>query len=380
MFLGGAGFFLKLAIAPVGREFALSIAFIALVPGMALLLQAWRSRLILDGDTIEVHSALRVRRARRDEIEGLRVMRNQYGNWTRVYLKDNQGAFNISDSFTGDADLRKWLKGLPDLDRRDADEVAKEQHDNDAIGLPASHNSNRVAAAKQWGMGLSILAGIASIPVIFVSYFPVYSAALIVLLALPPLGIVLIHRSPLRFTLFKRKPDPRADLGFLILWPGIAMLFSYQTSNDPSHQVNWLQLIYWVLLASTAFIGGLFQTAWKNPARAGALFGVIFFGFMYSIGLVNTINTLPDRSAPTRYKTWTVGMHVSHSSKGSRYYLRVAPWGPIPYRDDVDVPSSTYEAFHVGDPICFGLHPGFLHSAWYTLVPCPAQRIFIYPS
>lgn len=95
----------------------------------------------------------------------------------------------------------------------------------------------------------------------WVSSAPVYRTALVVLLTFPPLGIILLHRFPLLFTAFRRKPDPRADLGFLIVWPGIGVMFSYQTVNDPSHLVDSLQLAFWVLLIFAGFFAALFQTA-----------------------------------------------------------------------------------------------------------------------
>jgi len=375
VFLIGSGFFFKLAIDPIGREFALVVGIIFLAPGTMFLLQAWRSRLILERDVIELHSAFRIHRATRDEIEGLRTIQNQYGRWTRVYLKHDQGAFNVSDSFKGEDDLKEWFKGIPDLDQRDADEIKREAGSQDSPTLPDTDSSKRFDQAKGWAIGLSVLAGAISIPVMWVSYAPIYRAALVVLLGCPPLGIILLHRFPLLFTAFRRKPDPRADLGFLIVWPGIGVMFSYQTANDPSHLVDSLQLVFWVLLIFAGFFAALFQTAWKSPSRGGVFFAIVLLGGMYSIGLVNGVNSLADTSAPQLYQTSIVKMYESHSSKGTRYYLRVSPWGPIVYPDDVDVPRSTYNTTRVGDSVCLGLHPGFLHAPWYTVVPCPAQQV-----
>jgi hypothetical protein len=370
----GAGFFFKFAINPIDRDFGLVTGVIALVPGIILLLHAWRCRLILDGDIIELHSAFRVHQAIRNEIEGLRTIENQYGRWTRVYLKNDQGAFNVSDSFTGKDDLKEWFKGIPDLDQRDADEITKEVSSQDSAGLPGTDRSKRFDLAKGWAIGLSVFAGVISIPVIWVNYAPVYRIALTLLLACPLVGIILLHRFPLLFTAFRRKPDPRADLGFLIIWPGIGVMFSYQTANDPSHLVDSLQLVYWTLLIFAGFVAALFQTAWKSPSRGAIIFAIVLLGGMYSIGLVNATNSLPDMSAPHLYQSSALKLYESQSSKGTRYYVRVAPWGPIIYPDDVAVPRDTYATFHVGDPVCFGLHPGFLHAPWYTSMPCPARQ------
>lgn len=224
--------------------------------------------------------------------------------------------------------------------------------------------------AKAWAIGLSIVAGTASIPVLFVSYAPLYTASLVLLALFPPLGILLIHRFPLLFTIFKRKIDPRADIGFAIIWPGIGMVMSYKTGSDPTHLVDTFQLTYWALLVLLCYVAALFRIAWGNPSRWGALAGLLIFGGIYATGLINAANTVPDRSGPLLYRTEVLRMYETHGRNGGSY-LRLAPWGPISYSDDVDVPKSIYREVKVGDQVCIGLHSGFLHAPWYTLTPCP---------
>lgn len=151
------------------------------------------------------------------------------------------------------------------------------------------------------------------------------------------------------------------------------MIFSYQTSNDPTHLVDFFQLIYWVLAVLLVLLATVIPSVWRNPSRWAVLFFFLITGSMYSIGLVNSVNTLLDHSAPRPYETWVLKKSESHSSKGTRYFLRVAPWGPINYPDDVDVPMHTYNKTRVGDAVCYGLHPGFLHGSWYTSIRCTEQ-------
>src|SRR4051812_5182008 len=145
VFLAGSGFFFKLAIDPIGREFPLVIGFLALIPGLILVSLALRSRLTLDGDRIELRSALRTITANRNEIEGVREMEDQYGRRTRIYLKESRGAFNISDSFTGNDDLNEWLKGLPNLNQLDAERIERQVSNQDP-SRPG--NSNALKQAK----------------------------------------------------------------------------------------------------------------------------------------------------------------------------------------------------------------------------------------
>jgi hypothetical protein len=153
VFFVGAGFFFKLAINPIGRDFALAIDGISLILGLALILQAWTSRLILDGDRIEVRSAFRTHGAIRAEIEGLRKIENQYGRWTRIYLKQDLGSFSVSDSFTGNDTLKEWFKGLPDLDERDADEITKEVGVEESPMQQETSASNAFGLARAWAIG-----------------------------------------------------------------------------------------------------------------------------------------------------------------------------------------------------------------------------------
>jgi hypothetical protein len=373
VFFVGAGFFLKLAVNPVGRDFVLAIGGTSLILGLMLVAQAWTSRLILNGDRIEVRSAFRTHSATHTEIEGLRKIENQYGRWTRVYLKQDLGSFSVSDFFAGNDSLKDWFKGLPDLDGRDADDIAKQVSLQESPAQQGTGASKAFYLAKAWAIGLSVLAGAASIPVMFISYVPIYRASLIVLLVCPIAGILLLRCRPLLFAVFKSKPDPRADLGFLLIWPGIGVMFSYQTANDPTHLVDSFQLIYWVLAVLVFLLASVFPVVWRSPSRWAVLFFLIITGGMYSMGLVNSVNTLLDHSSPRPYETWVLKKSESHTSKGTRYFLRVAPWGPISYPHDVDVPMHTSNATRVGDPVCYGLHPGFLHGPWYSSISCSEQ-------
>ncbi len=213
----------------------------------------------------------------------------------------------------------------------------------------------------------------------FISYVPVFRASLVLLLICPIAGVVLLRLYPLFFTIFKRKPDPRADLGFLLAWPGIGVMFSYQNSNDPTHLVDTFQLNCWVLAALVLMLAAIVPSVWRSPSRWAVLLFIIIAGGMYSIGLVNSANTLLDQSPARSFGTWVLKKSESHTSKGTRYFLRVAPWGPISYSEDVDVPIHTYKATRIGDPVCYGLHPGFLHGPWYSAVNCSQEPVPLTP-
>lgn len=369
IFLVGAGFFLRLAADPIGRDFVLAVGLGSLIAALALISLALRSRLLLDGSRIEVRSALRTFAADRCEIEGLRTISNQYGRWTRIYLKDDGGAFDVSSSFTGNDELNEWLKGLPDLDERDALKIRQQVSSQDSPRAKGNEELNAFKRAKTTAIILGAAAIVTSVGVMFANT-SVQTPSLVLLVLLPPLGAFLAHHYPLSFTIFKRRLDPRADIGFVVIWPGIAMLLSYRFAANSTHLVDTFQLIYWVLLVLLCYVAAFFRIAWESPTRWPALAGLVLLGGMYSVGVVNAANTVPDRTTPHIYRTVVLKMYETHGKNASSY-LRLAPWGPMDYYDDVDVPKRLYMQIKVGEAICVGLRPGFLHARWYTLLPCP---------
>ncbi len=367
----GSGFFFKLAVHPIGREFALVVGILFLIPGLILVTTSFRSRLILDVNYIELRSPFRTHSANRDDIEGLRTVKNQYGRWTRICLKHDRGAFNVSDSFIGNTELNTWLKGLPDLDEGDAAQISRQIQSDDSLGATENQRLNILKRAKTWIVVLSVAELLFTV-LALMNYAPLHNVSMIFLAILPLLGMLLVHRFPLLFTLFKSKNDPRSDVGLIVLCPGVGMLLSYQFGSDPGHLVDFFQLNYWILFALVCFVGAFFRIAWSNSSRWGAFVGLVLFGAMYSIGLMNTANSVPDRSTPGHFRSEIMRKYETHG-KNANSYLRLAPWGPMVYYDDVAIPKSMYEELNIGDQVCIALHGGFLHAPWYTVAACPER-------
>ncbi len=371
IFLIGSGFFFKAAVHPIGRDFVLVVGILFLIPGFILVTISFRSRLILERNQLELRSPFRTCSATREDIEGLRTVKNQYGRWTRICLKQDRGAFNVSDSFTGNAELNAWLNGLPDLDERDAAQISSQIQSDDSLGATENQRLNVLKRAKTWIVVLSVAELLFTVFALM-HYAPLHNVSMIFLAILPLLGMLLVRRYPLLSTLFKSKNDPRSDVGLIVLCPGVGMLLSYQFGSDPGHLVDFFQLNYWILFALVCFVAAFFRFAWSNSSRWGALAGLVIFGGMYSIGLVNAANTIPDRSSTGHFRSEITQKYEAHGKNASSY-LRLAPWGPMVYYDDVAVPKSVYEELNIGDQVCIALHGGFLHAPWYTVAACPER-------
>jgi hypothetical protein len=367
----GAVLAIKLATSPDVRPFGFYLLFAGalLVPlAVLLVLVALRSQLVLVGDWIELHSALRTFRANRNEIEGFRRMRSRNARWVRIYLKERRGAFNISESFTGNNDLNEWLKGVPDLDQRDFDQIWQQLRDQHRPGTSDDEIRNELKLAKAWATGLSIASLIAGFIALLANYEPFCTPSIVLQLIFPPMGILLAHRFPHLFTC-SLKYDPRANLGLLVTWPGLPLAMSYPGCNSHTYFTDPSQLIPWALPVLLFYFVALFRATAQSPDRTAFVL-VLIFGVMYSFGAAEVANILPDRSLPRLYRASVLEKYETRG-KGTTYHLRLASWGPIDNADDLAVPVRTYRQVRVRDLVCIELHPGFLHAPWYTLNPCP---------
>lgn len=372
MYLGVAAVLVASAVAissPKVDPISLTVGSFLATAGLILALLALRSRLTLEGDRLELRSALRTRSVRRDDIDGLQQISNRYGTSTRIFLKDHGGILTVSGAFTGNDDLEEWLNGLPDIDERNAARIEKMLDTQSGAG--SQKHEELLGRARTWMLRLSIAAGVACAAAA-VPYLPVYSAGMATLLVFPVVAAFLLYRYPLLFTVLKAKVDPRADLGLLIFLPATGVLLQRVFESDPSHLVDPDPLIRWYALVLVVFIASLAPIVWKTPARRGGVFLTMILGVAYSVGLVNAVDTLPDSSIPSFFRTWIVKKYVHQGSRSTTYYLRVAPWGPFHYPDDVSVSMSAYHRSDVGAPVCVSLHRGFLHAAWYELAQCAA--------
>ena len=123
------------------------------------------------------------------------------------------------------------------------------------------------------------------------------------------------------------------------------------------------------------FFGSLAGAVWRSPARAAGLLMLTIFGIVYSVGLVDAADTMPDESSPSFFRTWIVEKHEHRGRRSTTHYLRLAPWGPIHDADDMSVPVGTYNRSALGDPVCLALHRGFLNAPWYERLPCAGSRV-----
>jgi hypothetical protein len=366
LIIGGAFLAWKIISEPDGFFLAL---IMMLFPVLGLYVLAWslRSRLVLEGTRIEVRGAWKESTTDLSEIEGYRIMRTRNGTYTQLYLKERHGKITVSQAFNIDDDYRVWFRQLTDLDERDQQALLEEISKDADLGSTPEERLAALKTAKTWSFIAIVVAVAAAIGLNFGAVMLHMPSA--VALALAPVAVLfLMRQSPLLYVTFKRKSDPRADLGLVLVAAGFGLALRVSSVEF----VSMKPLIFLTVFIALVYIAAFFDSARKGSPIAATVIALLVVVASYSFGLVIVADTLLDHANSSTYIVPVTGKHTT-SGKSTSYYLELAPWGPLPEPNEISVSSGLYSGTAAGDAICLALHPGRLRAAWYQLAECPAE-------
>jgi hypothetical protein len=192
-----------------------------------------------------------------------------------------------------------------------------------------------------------------------------------VVLALVPIVLaVMRHNSPLLYSLFKQKDDPRAELLYALIATSFGLLIRARGIHFISFQSLGLVIALLTLLYIAAFYQSLFESLY--PVRT--FFALLMFGVLYAYGAVAVADAVGDRSTPKHFVVHVTGKHYT-TGRSRSYYLELDPWGPVQRRNTLGVSKSVYDKAAPGDEVCVDLRPGHLNAPWYTQVPCSGASL-----
>lgn len=354
------------AIARPGAASSAVLAALILALGAYMLLLGLRARILINGASIEVRGAFRTLSADLNEIEGLRTLRSRYGSFRQLILKGGRGPITIRSRFKTDDDFRAWMQQIPDLDQRDRQALLAEIEQQQDLGSTPQERLGALNAAKRNATALLVIAVAAAIGLNFGSK-PWLALCAVVLILGPFVAAFLCLRSPLLYTAFKRRADPRGEASYTLFACSLGMIYSMRGP----HFLSFKPLMALMVLAAIALLIALFSPALKSGNR-GALLALVAFAALYGLGAVAVSDVFFDQSQGTVYSAEVTGHHITHG-RSTKYYLRLQPWGPVHVVEDVSVPSSLYRATAAGDTVCPELHPGRLNAPWFQVRACSNQ-------
>ena len=354
------------ALALKGANTALPIIMTAVFFsfGIYLVALALRSRVIIEGNRIEIRGAFTDHFADLNEIEGLRTVSSRNGKFTQFYLNNGRRTLTLSNYFDKDEAFNNWLRRVPDLDKRDRDRILEKISQQEDLGSTPQERLGALAQAKTYSIFALVIAVAAAVAA---SYgIPALYLPFSIALALVPIALaVLLHRSPLLYTVFKRKDDPRAELLYALIVSSFGLLIRARGI----HFVSLESVGVVVALLTVAYIAAFYHSFFESPSPIRTFFALLLFGMLYSYGAVTVADAVGDPSTATRYVVHVVGKHYT-TGRSRAFYLELEPWGPVARRNDLGVSQAVYEKASRGDQVCLDLRPGRLNAAWYTQVSC----------
>lgn len=363
-----AGSIVMFALALKGANTALPIIMTAVFLGFGiyLLALAMRSRVIIEGNRIEIRGAFTEHFADLNEIQGLRTISSRNGKYTQLYLNSGRGTLTLHNRFDKDEAFDAWMSKIPDLDKRDRDRLLERISQQEDLGATPQDRLAALAQAKTSGIFALVIALAAAVAANY--GIPALYVPFSVALALVPIVLAfLVHRSPLLYTVFRRKDDPRAELLYALIVTSFGLLVRARGIHFISLQSIGVVIAFLTLVYIAAFYHSFFE----SPSPTRTFFALLLFGMLYGYGVIVVADAVGDESTPTHYVVHVLGKHYT-TGRSRSYYLELEPWGPVEHSNNLGVSQTIYNKATPGDQICLELHPGRLNAAWYTQVSCSA--------
>jgi hypothetical protein len=361
-----AGGVIMCALATKGANTALPVVMTAvfLFFGIYLIALAIRSRVIIEGNRIEIRGAFTDRFADLNEIEGYRTVSSRNGKYTQFYLNSGRRTITMANHFDHDSAFDSWIRRVPDLDKRDRDRILEKISQQDELGSTPQQRLAALTQAKTYSIFALVIAIAAAVAANF--GIPALYLPFSIALALVPVTLaILLHRSPLLYAVFKRKDDPRAEL----LYALIAASFGLLIRARGVHFVSLQSIGLVVALLTLAYIAAFYHSFFESPSPTRTFFALLLFGILYSYTAVAVADAVGDESIPTRFVVSVVGKHYT-TGRSRSFYLELEPWGPMSQPSSLGVSKTIYDKSSPGDQVCLELRPGRLNAAWYTQVSC----------
>jgi hypothetical protein len=261
------------------------------------------------------------------------------------------------------------MRKIPDLDKRDRDQLLEKISQQEDLGATPQDRLAALAQAKTYSIFALVIALAAAVAANY--GIPALYAPFSLALALVPIMLgSMIHRSPLLYTVFRRKEDPRAELLYALIVTSFGLLIRARGI----HFVSLQSIGIVIALLTLAYIAVFYHSLIENASPTRAFFALLLFGMLSSYGVVVVADAVGDESSPTRYVVHVVGKHYT-TGRSRSYYLTLEPWGPVERPNSLGVSKTIYDKASPGNQVCLELRPGRLNAAWYTQVPCSAAPL-----
>jgi hypothetical protein len=353
-----------LAVKTVSLTLPLMMTALFLGFGSYLIALGMRSRVIIEGSRLEIRGAFTDRSAEISEIEGYRTVSSRNGKYTQIYLTNGRKPISFSNLFEKDSAFDSWFRRIPNLDRRDRDELLDRISHEEGLGATPQDRLDALSQAKTNSILALAIAGAATvaanwgIPALYVPFS-------FVLVLIPIALAILLHRAPLLYAVFKRKADPRAEFVYALVVASFGLLIRARGIHFVSLQSVGVVIAVIVI----GYLGAFYHSLFDSTSPTRTFFALLLFATLYGYGAVVVADAVGDGSSARHFAPQVVRKHFT-TGRSRSYYLVLEPWGPILHTNSLGVSKRVYDKAEPGDRVCLDLRQGRLNAAWYAQVPC----------
>lgn len=354
------------ALALKGTSSSLPLILTALFLGFGVYLIALgsRSRIVLEGSRIDIRGAFVESSAEAGEIEGYRTISSRNGKYTQIYLINGRRPLTFSNLFERDAAFDSWFRNIPNLDNRDRDALLQKISNEQELGATPEDRLKALAQAKTNSIVAVVVAAAAAIaanwgiPALYVLFS-------FVLVLVPVVLAVMLHRAPLLYTVFKRKADPRAELLYALIVASFGLLIRARGIKFVSLEFVGVG----IAVIAVAYIAAFYHSLFESTSPVRTFFALLLFATLYGYGAIAVADAVGDESNAARFRPRVINKHYT-TGRSRSYYLVLEPWGPLTRSNSLGVSKRIYDKAEPGDSVCLELRQGRLNAPWYKQVSC----------
>ncbi len=306
------------------------------------------------------------------DIAGFRIRRTPNSGNDIIFLSKTSKDNNLGTALTfKDSDvLTQWAR--EHFINPDEIEAKKEMdavlHDR-AFGSTEQERSETLKREKRLVNILGIAAGAVFVLCIRIHFL--YSTVVpVILILLTLISVICLRFSFGRIKFFLGKKSAYPQIGFVILFIGIA--FFLQAIWDwPT--VGWLPLwLPFVLISASLFL--VFKFSSPDVRGQGPTLFLMLCCLLIGYGSTVTLNGVLDNSSPAFYKAEVVNKHIDGDIRtGESYYLKLGGWGPVETWENVSVTEKQYDEYKINNFVELALYKGAFGIPWYRVMKTVAQ-------
>ncbi len=336
-----------------------------LVLGVASILGALRTHIVLERDAIEMRGVVIRRRLARADISHRQMINHGKGGDVLhlVPIHADSKPVKIFHYMESDATLQAWLGAIKDLDAEERRASEEALFADPELGFTREEREQRVVRARKVAKALEWTTyGVA----VWAFAYPVpYELAILALAILPWLAVAIAAGSKGLYRLDGKRNDANPALTTVVLVPSIVL--AARAFLDVK-VLDWQQALLLAAIggAVAAIVIGVLLTEVREKPASLVLMGVFMICHVYGAAVL--ANSYFDDSPRQRHEVRVYDKRISNG-RNKAYYLRLEAWGPTS-PGEVSVPRELYDRISRNDSICVYEWAGAIGIAWYSVELC----------